>query len=440
MDKVQAEEISIGGDAFEAVVDAFETAWRSRNVPDIRSSIDQAPFRSRAALLYELIRVDLEYRWKSNTGSASDGAADSFPTYMIEDYAVRHPELGDVSRLPLDLIVEEYRVRQRWGDRPDAAAFARRFPDRGKELIAELIKIDLELPKEVTAPPAAETDSSRALADLAHIPQYDYHDFVLEAHLGSGGIGKVYQAWWKSQKRHVALKMLRKSWWRRPGADELFFREAEILVKLRHDNIVSVHGIGCTSGGGCFLIIDLIDGGDLAQRIRQPVPIARAIDWMAQAAEGLAFAHSRGVVHRDLKPSNLLLNHCGGVLIADFGLALVLSARNGIADSLVGTIAYMAPEQVFTDGRQVGPAADVFGLGAVLYTLLIGRPPYEGRDLADVAKWRLAAAPQLRLCTMRPDVPEAVQTIVARCLEADPGKRYTAEELAVALRRVDSGG
>ncbi len=438
MDKIQAEEISgSGSEAFEAVVDAFEAAWNSRKVPDIRSSIGQAPLSARAALLYELIRVDLEYRWKGNAGN---GAAGPFATYTLDDYAVRHPELGDVSKLPVDLIVEEYRVRQRWGDRPAAAAFARRFPQCGEVLTVELSKVDREFQKEVVAPPAIDSDSSPALAGLAHIRQFDYHDFVLEAHLGSGGIGKVYRAWWKSQKRYVALKMLRKSWWRQPGADELFFREAEILVGLRHPNIVCVHGVGRTARGGCFLIIDLVDGGDLDQRTRQSVSIAQAIDWVAQAAEGLAFAHSRGVVHRDLKPSNLLLDHSGGLLIADFGLALVTSARNHIAESIVGTIAYMAPEQVFIDGHQVGPAADIFGLGAVLYALLTGRTPFEGRDLVDVAQRRLAASPQTQLCALRPDLPAAVERVVARCLEADPGERYTAEELATALRRLGPGG
>jgi len=237
----------------------------------------------------------------------------------------------------------------------------------------------------------------------------------------------------------VAIKMLRKSWRRQPGAEELFFREAEILVRLRHPNIVSVQGIGRTSGGGCFLVIDLVDGGDLSQRTQPQVPIAQAIEWAAQAAEGLAFAHREGVVHRDLKPSNLLLDSRGGVLIADFGLALELSARESVADSLVGTLAYMAPEQLFSEGRQIGPAADVFGLGAILHELLAGRPPDEGRNLVDLVERRLASSPPMRLRSLRPNLPDAVEKVVARCLAAEPAERFSADELSQTLRRLGSG-
>jgi tRNA A-37 threonylcarbamoyl transferase component Bud32 len=439
MDQVQAGDTSDNGGAFDADIDAFESAWRSGDPPEIRSIIDKVPPELRASLLHELIRVDLEYRWKNGSLAATNGRPWAFPRYKIEDYATRYPELGDPSKPPLDLIVEEFRVRQRWGDQPDAAEFAQRFPDRGQELTAELLAVAQELQTEFEPPPELSTDSSSVMAGLDHVPQFDYHDFVLEAHLGSGGIGKVYRAWWKSRRRHVAIKMLRKSWRRQPGAEELFFREAEILVRLRHPRIVSVQGIGRTPGGGCFLVIDLVGGGDLSQRTERQVPVAQAIQWAAQAAEGLAFAHREGVVHRDLKPSNLLLDSRGGVLVADFGLALVLSARDVVADSLVGTLAYMAPEQLFSDGRQIGPAADVFGLGAVLHELLAGRPPDEGCSLAGLVERRLASSPRVQLRSLRPDLPDVVEKVVARCLAAEPAERFSAAELAETLRRLGSG-
>jgi tRNA A-37 threonylcarbamoyl transferase component Bud32 len=421
-------------DSFDGVVQAFEAAWKSGNAPDIRMFTNSVPSASRAALLDELIRVDMECRWKRYAGDAEYGMSCSLSPWTIDDYLARHPELGDAASLHPDLILEEYRVRQRWGDRPESAEFARRFPGRESELLAALAKVDCELLKEVDPPAEAEVNSSAASNQFAKIPRFDYRDFVLEAHLGSGGIGKVYRAWWKSRKRQVAIKMMRKNWWRQPGADELFFREAEILVCLRHAHIVSVHGIGRTLAGGCFLVMELIDGGDLGQKANAAVPAAQAIDWVAQAAEGLAYAHNQGVVHRDLKPSNLLLDHAGRVFIADFGLALDLFSEDGRAESLVGTVAYMAPEQLFY-GRAVGPAADVFGLGAVLHTLLFGRPPYEGHNLINVVRRRLAAPPRT---PPRGNLPPAVETILARCLNADPDARITAKELAMVLRRLVS--
>lgn len=439
MDQVQVDQTSDSVGAFDAVIDAFEAAWRSGDSPDIRSIIDTVPLKIRAALLHELIRVDLEYRWKNGSLAATNGRTCAIRPYKIEDYAARYPELGPSSKPPLDLIVEEYRVRQRWGDGPDAAEFAHRFRDCGQELTTALLAVAQELQTEFEPPPASSSDSASALSGLDHVPQFDYHDFVLEAHLGSGGIGKVYRAWWKSRKQYVAIKMLRKSWRRQPGAEELFFREAEILVRLRHPNIVSIHGIGRTPGGGCFLVIDLVDGGDLSQRTERQVPVGQAIEWAAQAAEGLAFAHREGVVHRDLKPSNLLLDSRGGVLIADFGLALELSARDSVADSLVGTLAYMAPEQLFGEGRRIGPAADVFALGAVLHELLSGRPPYEGCNLVDLIERRLASSPSMQLRSLRPDLPDAVVHVIARCLATAPDERFSAAELAPALRRLGAG-
>ncbi|HVA48533.1 MAG TPA: serine/threonine-protein kinase [Pirellulales bacterium] len=271
--------------------------------------------------------------------------------------------------------------------------------------------------------------------DLVHLPQFDYREFVLESHLGSGGIGKVYRAWWKSRQKHVAVKMLRKHWWRQPGVDELFFREAAILVKLRHPNIVSVHGIGRTSQGGCFLVIDLMDGGDLSSLDGTALP-AQALEWAAQAADGLAYAHQQGVVHRDVKPSNLLLDRSGRVKVADFGLALLTTISGRGDDGLIGTAAYMAPEQLFGEGRQVGKGADIFSLGAALYTLLTGQPPYEGGSFIDVVERRLNGAQPVSLRSLCPDVPESLENALARCLVRDPNKRFaTAEELAAALRR-----
>jgi hypothetical protein len=191
-------------------------------------------------MLRELVCVDLEYRWRER-GVATENGVPRERRLKLEDYLTLLPELGTLANLPLDLIAEEYRVRHRWGDRPGIAEFARRFPERSAELAKKLREVAVELEKEHDPPHSATcvgAFSSADLADLAGVPQFEAADFVLQAHLGSGGIGKVYRAWWKSRKELVAVKMLRKSWWRRPGADELFFREAAILTRLQHRNIV----------------------------------------------------------------------------------------------------------------------------------------------------------------------------------------------------------
>lgn len=423
--------------AFELVVEAFEASWHSDVFPDIRPFIEVLMAdRCRSELLHELVRVDLEYRWK--TAAADDDKSKAPRRQLLEDYVRIFPELAPIEKLPLDLIVEEYRVRRRWGDRPNAAGYLERFPGRDTEIVAALAEVDREVERETDpAPmvPEGKSVSSGHTCQSADVPQYDYRDFVLEAHLGSGGIGKVYRAWWKSAKKYVAVKMLRKRWWRQPGADELFFREAAILVHLRHSNIVTLHGIGRTPHGACFLVIELIDGGDLANLVAQELPLGRVIEWIAQAADALAFAHRGGIIHRDVKPSNLLLDRSGSVRVADFGLALTPVFGRDFTDGLIGTVSYMAPEQLFQTGEPPNPASDIFALGAVLFTLLTGQPPYEGGSLSDVVKRRLECPLIPPLRAFRSDLPASLEGIVSRCLAIEPGERFTsAEELASALR------
>jgi tRNA A-37 threonylcarbamoyl transferase component Bud32 len=424
--------------AVDAAVEAFEAAWRAGGVPFLRTFIDGAAAgpTDRLPLLYELICLDLEYRWRG-TACESEGGAAAPLRYRLEDYVLLLPELGPLGDLPLDLVAEEYYVRHRWGDRPDALEFAGRFPGRGAELTAALANADRELQKEGDSSPTVSVvdgHSSTDVPGLAGVPQFELSDFVLEAHLGSGGIGKVYRAWWKSKKRPVAVKVLRKNWWHRPGVDALFLREAAILVRLRHANIVSVHGIGRIAQGGCFLVLELIDGGDLTQHLDGRVPLTRALDWVAQAAAALA--HRRGVIHRDVKPANLLLDRFGRIHVADFGLALGPAAGGGSADDIAGTVAYMAPEQFFGGQQPVGPAADLFSLGAVLHALLTGHPPSEGFSYGtELFERRRKGSLTWQLPTLRPNLPEAVEEVVKRCLQVDPVERFTtADELALALR------
>jgi eukaryotic-like serine/threonine-protein kinase len=428
---------SAQADAFEAAVEAFEAAWRLAGTADIRALVEMPNLQEcRIELLHELVRVDLEYHWKA---AAAGIATSTTPCrQLLEDYVSSYPELGPFEDLPLDLIIDEYRVRRRWGDRPNAAGYLNRFPHRAAEIMSALAKVNLEDERETDPPPALPGIESASLGhkyQTADVPQFDYRDFVLEAHLGSGGIGKVYRAWWKSQRKHVAVKMLRKSWWRQAGADELFFREAAILVHLRHPNIVVPHGIGRIPHGACFLVLELIDGCDLSSLIGKELPLARVIEWIAQAADALAFAHRRGIIHRDVKPSNLLLDPSGNIRVGDFGLALAPAFGHDATGGLVGTVVYMAPEQLFGTSEPPSPASDIFALGAVLFSLLTARTPFEGNSLTNVMKRRLEfpVVPPIR--AFRPNLPAKLEDVVTRCLAIEPRERFAgADELATALR------
>ncbi len=249
--------------------------------------------------------------------------------------------------------------------------------------------------------------------------------------LGSGAMGVVYLARQRDLNRTVALKVLRA----RGPADaegvQRFHREAQAAARLHHPGIVAIHDVG-QDGDLHYYSMDYIIGetvDDLARRGR-PTP-RRALELIHEVALALAYAHAEGVVHRDLKPQNLLLTGDGRVLITDFGLAKDLSRESllTLEGTLLGTPAYMPPEQALGRLEQVDARSDVYSLGAVLYTLLTGRPPFVGptpRVLHDVVH-TLPEAPR----RLHADVSADVETLCLKCLEKDPARRYpSAEALA----------
>ena len=258
--------------------------------------------------------------------------------------------------------------------------------------------------------------------------------FQVEHLIGSGGMGAVYRAFDTSLERPVALKVLLVD---RPEARERFMREARAQANLRHPNVVPIHYVG-EDQGVVFLVMDLIDGETVTDRLRRdgPMPFMRAIDVIDAVATALAAGHERGLVHRDVKPSNVLLSG-DHVLLADFGLAKhvdaavepqapAVSGDRPAADTLtregalVGTPAYMAPEQI--DGGKVDGRTDIYALGVTLYEVLSGQPPFTGSGV-DLLRQHREDAP-LPLRTLAPTVPKRVATVVHRMLQKRPEDRF----------------
>ena len=241
-------------------------------------------------------------------------------------------------------------------------------------------------------------------------------------------MASVYEARDTGLDRAVAVKLLGENL---AGDEELrkrFLREARLAARLSHPNVVNVFDAG-EHDGRPYIVMELVDGDSLAERGRVPPDEARGL--ALQAARGLAHAHDAGLVHRDIKPGNLLLRLEGTLKIADFGIARAAEATALTqAGTVLGTAAYLAPEQAL--GEEVTPAADVYSLGAVLYELLTGRPPFEFDSLADLAEQqrRMAVTPVRELA---PETPRALEDLVMRCLARNPSYRPTAEELVREL-------
>ena len=285
-------------------------------------------------------------------------------------------------------------------------------------------------------PPREDSPSDPSSADLAAdsraIPGY-----VIRDELGRGGMGVVYRATQTSLNRSVALKVLVGGAYAGIEEQARFRGEAETAARLQHPNIVQVHEVG-ECGGRLYLSMEYLSGGSLADRLQLSLPSPReAAQLVATLAGAVHFAHREGVIHRDLKPANVLLTPEGIPKITDFGLAKRVQAdapqtRTG---DILGTPSYMAPEQASGVTKQVGPACDVYALGAILYEMLTGRPPHRGPDPVETILLVLSTEP-LPPRRLSPGTPRDLETICLKCLQKRPRDRYeSAADLADDLGR-----
>jgi hypothetical protein len=267
---------------------------------------------------------------------------------------------------------------------------------------------------------------------LPTIPGYE-----VEAVLGTGGMGVVFRARHLRLNRIVALKMALAGAYAGPHERERFQREAEAVAVLRHPNVVQIHDVGDADGRPYFTM-EYVDGGSLAQKLAgKPQPARESAALVATLAAAIQAAHESGVVHRDLKPANVLLTADGTPKVSDFGLARRLGGEAGLTHSgaAVGTPSYMAPEQARGQAAAVGPAADVYALGAILYELLTGRPPFRAETAVETVVQVIYQDP-VPPSQLNATVPRDLETVCLKCLHKEPERRYvSAAALAEDLRR-----
>jgi hypothetical protein len=270
-------------------------------------------------------------------------------------------------------------------------------------------------------------------AELPRIPGYE-----MGGELGRGGVGVVYRARHLRLNRPVALKMLLAGALAGPHERARFQREAEAVASLCHPNIVQVYDVAEHEGRPYFTM-ELVEGGSLAQALAgAPQPARQAAALVATLAEAVQVAHKSGIVHRDLKPANILLTAENTPKVADFGLARHFDGEPAALTprgTQLGTPSYMAPEQAGGTSVAIGPAVDIYALGAILYDLLTGRPPFRGATVLETLESINTMEP-VSPSRLVPMVPRDVETITLKCLEKEPARRYeSAGALAQDLGR-----
>ena len=304
--------------------------------------------------------------------------------------------------------------------------------DRLRRVRALEAQVDSMFPTSGSAPTPPDPPDGKP----RQLPGYE-----VQAILGRGGMGVVYKARHLRLNRIVALKMLLTGAYAGPRERARFQREAEAVASLRHANIVQVHDVGDHEGWPYFTM-ELLEGGSLAHSLAgTPQPARQSAATLATLAEAVQVAHQGGIVHRDLKPGNILLTADGTPKIVDFGLARHFDGGPALtlSGTRMGTPSYMAPEQVIGKAGTIGPAADIYALGALLYEMVTGKPPFRGETAAETERQVVhdEPVPPSRLNTK---VPRDLETICLKCLSKEPRRRYpSAAALADDLLRFGQG-
>jgi serine/threonine protein kinase/tetratricopeptide (TPR) repeat protein len=254
----------------------------------------------------------------------------------------------------------------------------------------------------------------------------DFGDYELLEQIGRGGQGVVFRARQKSLNRVVALKVINLGQWASKAHVKRFRREAEAAARLEHPCIVPIYEVG-ERDGSCYFSMKFVEGGQLDEVAkRKPMPPRRAAELIAKVTRTVHYAHEHGILHRDIKPGNILLDANGEPHLTDFGLARLVETESSVTQTLdvLGTPSYMAPEQAVGNNAAVSSVTDVYGLGAVLYQLLTGQPPFAGGTTYETIKLLEDTEPRSpRL--LNPKVDRDLSTICLKCLEKDPKRRYS---------------
>jgi eukaryotic-like serine/threonine-protein kinase len=419
----------------DSPVETLRRAWQEGREPALDTFVagltDVSP-----GDLAALIRADLDARWSRNDRQRP------------EEYLRRFAAVAADAELAVDVIYAEYFARELSGEKPELAEYQARFPEFA-QVLAEQIRLhhafDMLDDDGVQLPPTDADPTHRCSPQPpGGVSEADASYEILEQ-IGSGGMGVVYKARQPALNRFVALKMVRAIDASNRELLARFRSEAHVVASLHHPHIVQVHDYG-EHDGLPYIAMELVEGGSLADRLDgTPWAPRAAVALLIKLSDAVQFAHQRHVIHRDLKPANVLVvsdEYELEVKITDFGLAKFLaeeSSQHTKSYAFIGTPSYMAPEQANGRASEIGPAADIYSLGAIFCELLTGQPPLRGETPIETLRLLLSAEP-VSIQQFAPGIPRDLATICEKCLQCEPNRRFaSAAELREDLNRYLEG-
>jgi formylglycine-generating enzyme required for sulfatase activity/serine/threonine protein kinase len=425
----------------EAWLVEFDQSWQEDALASwVANKLPGPGSPLRAPAVTEMVKIDMERQWQR--GSRLELAA----------YLQQYPELGTTDSVAPDLILAEYQIRRQFGVPAEVSHFARRYPRQAAD-VARLIEEEARASGTAReshatgSQPAvlSERDTSRTTpAETAGRRAGIFQDlpdtfgrYRILKRLGQGGMGAVYLADDTQLERSVALKVPNFSADDRREVVERFLREARAAAKVRHPHLCPVYDVGETDGIH-YMTMAYIEGQTLAVQIQseQFRSEREAAALVHKLALALQESHAHGIVHRDLKPTNIMIDQRGEPVIMDFGLARRAGGQDAAltqSGALLGTPAYMAPEQARGDTAAVGPLSDIYSLGVILYELLTGRRPFEGNQVLQVLN-QIQTMQPAPPASLRPNLDSRLEAICLKAMAKRPEDRYaTMAEMAAAL-------
>jgi tetratricopeptide (TPR) repeat protein len=441
--------ISLPGSLDENARRRFEAAWCQGKPEPIEHFLPPPNDAGYRATLEELVHIDLEFSWKTGKPSGESTFLTGTRPGLVEAYLTRFPCLRE-SACVRRLLEQEYLVRHLYGDRPAVSEYQARFP----EVIVTGQEFEGLLEDSTTLPQQGRVSARSPGSRLDH--------YRLSAEHGRGGFGLVWRADDENLGREVALKQLSEELATHTSYRQRFLAEARIAARLQHPGIVPVYELSAAEVEHPYYTMKLVRGETLSEAIRafheaQPpgeraLANQRLLAAFLAVARAMAYSHSRGIIHRDLKPDNIVLGDYGETVILDWGLAKVRDSQLPAPaaapvpgyesapamvtqpGTVMGTPAYMSPEQAAGRIEEVDERSDVYALGAILYQLLTGAPPYQGSSSGEILEQVVSRAPAPPR-SVDPRIPRPLEAICLRAMARDREHRYA--EVALLVRDLE---